>query len=94
MFACGEHLAAPEALLEGVHEALRPRALVGCGAGGVLAAGAEVESGTAVAVWAASLADGAVRSFHAARLAAQKGDCRRTRSMLAACPISRGDGVS
>jgi small ligand-binding sensory domain FIST len=65
VFACGAHLAAPEAVLEGVHEALRPAQLVGCGASGVLAAGAEVEDGTAVAVWAAALRDGAVTSFHA-----------------------------
>jgi small ligand-binding sensory domain FIST len=71
VFACGDHLAAPEALLEGVHEALRPRALVGCCASGVLAAGSEVESGTAVAVWAAALGDGSVRTFHASSLAAQ-----------------------
>ena len=45
VFACGAHLAAPEAVLEGVHEALRPAQLVGCGAAGVLAAGAEVEDG-------------------------------------------------
>jgi small ligand-binding sensory domain FIST len=65
VFACGAHLAAPEAVLEGVHEALRPAQLVGCGASGVLAAGAEVEDGTAVAVWTAALADGAVTTFHA-----------------------------
>jgi small ligand-binding sensory domain FIST len=71
VFACGAHLAAPEAVLEGVHEALRPAQLVGCGASGVLAAGAEVEDGTAVAVWAAVLADGAVETFHAS---APRGD--------------------
>src|ERR1019366_8950937 len=65
VFACGAHLAAPEAVLEGVHEALRPAQLVGCGASGVLPAGAKVEDGTAVAVWAAALADGAVTTFHA-----------------------------
>ena len=59
LFACGTHLAAPEALLEGVHEALRPAALIGCGASGVLGVGEEVESGTAIAVWVAD------RSFHA-----------------------------
>jgi small ligand-binding sensory domain FIST len=64
VFACGTHLAAPEALLEGVHEALRPQALIGCGAAGVVGPGEEVESGTAVAVWVAALRDGAVRSFH------------------------------
>ena len=48
VFASGSHLVAPEALLEGVHGALAPRALVGCGAGGVLGGGRELESGTAV----------------------------------------------
>jgi small ligand-binding sensory domain FIST len=65
VFACGTHLAAPETLLEGVHEALRPAALIGCGASGVLGSGEEVESGTAVAVWVAALRDGSVRTFHA-----------------------------
>lgn len=66
VFASGAHLAAPEATLEGVHEALRPPALIGCGAGGVLGCGSEHEGGTtAVAVWAASLGDGSARTFHA-----------------------------
>jgi small ligand-binding sensory domain FIST len=66
VFASGAHLAAPEATLEGVHEALRPPQLIGCGAGGLIADGAELEDGgTAVAVWAASLGDGAARTFHA-----------------------------
>ena len=34
VFAGGAHLAAPEATLEGVHEAIRPGSLIGCGAGG------------------------------------------------------------
>lgn len=65
VFAAGEHLAAPEATLEGVHEAVRPPALVGCGALGVLGAAAEHEGGTAVAVWAAALGAGSARTFHA-----------------------------
>ena len=65
VFASGAHLAAPEATLEGVHEALRPPALIGCGAGGVLGGGAEHEAGTAVAVWAAALGDGTATTFHA-----------------------------
>jgi small ligand-binding sensory domain FIST len=65
VFASGAHLAAPEATLEGVHEALRPPALIGCGAGGVLGGGAEHEAGTAVAVWAASLGGGVATTFHA-----------------------------
>jgi small ligand-binding sensory domain FIST len=53
VFASGAHLAAPEAMLEAVRTALDPQALIGCGAGGVLGSGRELESGTAVAVWAA-----------------------------------------
>jgi small ligand-binding sensory domain FIST len=64
VFASGSHLAAPEATLEGVHEALAPAVLAGCGAGGVLGDGREVERGTAVAVWAAALGDGSAEAFH------------------------------
>ena len=64
VFASGAHLAAPEATLEGVHEALAPSQVVGCGAGGVVGAGHEVEAGTAVAVWAATLGDGGATTFH------------------------------
>ena len=66
VFASGSHLAAPEATLEGVHEALEPGALVGCGAGGVVGDGRELESGTAVSVWAASLHAGQASVFRAA----------------------------
>lgn len=65
LFAAGAHLAAPQEILDGVHEALAPGALVGCGAGGVLAEGQEVETGTALAVWAASFDGGEVSAFHA-----------------------------
>src|SRR5215207_10385700 len=65
VFASGAHLAAPEATLEGVHEALEPAELVGCGAGGVIGEMREVEEGTAISVWAASLDGGEVLPFHA-----------------------------
>jgi small ligand-binding sensory domain FIST len=65
VFASGHHLASPESTLEGVDEALAPPLLVGCGAGGVLGAGREVEEGTAVAVWAAALGGGHAEVFHA-----------------------------
>lgn len=65
VFATGAHLIAPEATLEGVQATLAPAALIGCGAGGVLGDGRELESGTAVAVWAASLDEGAAQAFHA-----------------------------
>ena len=45
---------------------LEPAALVGCGAGGVIAGGRELEAGTAVAVWAGSFGgDGNAIPFHA-----------------------------
>jgi small ligand-binding sensory domain FIST len=65
VFASGTHLAAPEAVLEAVNEALDPGALVGCAAGGVIAARREVEEGTAVSVWAAHLDGGSATTFHA-----------------------------
>jgi small ligand-binding sensory domain FIST len=65
VFASGTHLAAPEAVLEAVHEGLAPGALVGCAAGGVIGARREVEEGTAVAVWAAQLDGGTASAFHA-----------------------------
>jgi small ligand-binding sensory domain FIST len=66
LFASGEVLSAPELVLEAVHELLRPEALIGCGAGGVIGHGREIENGTAVSVWAASFGDGTASSFHAA----------------------------
>jgi small ligand-binding sensory domain FIST len=65
VFASGAHVAAPEATLEGVHEALAPAELVGCGAAGVIGEMREVEKGTAVAVWAAALDGGEAAPFHA-----------------------------
>ena len=65
VFVAGAHVAAAVATLEGVHEALAPEALVGCGAGGVLGGRREVETGTAVAVWAAALGEGSAETFHA-----------------------------
>lgn len=65
VFGSGAHLAAPEALLEGVHDALAPAVVIGCGAGGVLGEGRELEDGTAVSVWAGAFGGGAVRPFHA-----------------------------
>ncbi|HEX8121952.1 MAG TPA: FIST N-terminal domain-containing protein [Solirubrobacteraceae bacterium] len=65
VFVAGGHVRQAAAVLEGIHEALAPRALIGCGAGGVLGGRREVESGTAVAVWAAALGDGSAETFHA-----------------------------
>jgi small ligand-binding sensory domain FIST len=66
VFASGAHVATPEVTLEAIQEILGTSTLVGCGAGGVLGGGRELESGTAVAVWAASFGDGGTAvPFHA-----------------------------
>ena len=65
VFVTGAHVAGARATLEGVHEALSPGALVGCGAGGVLGGRREIEGGAAVAVWAAAFGDGTAQTFHA-----------------------------
>jgi small ligand-binding sensory domain FIST len=65
LFASGTHLAAPETTLAAVQEVLAPGQLIGCGAAGVLAGGQEIEEGTGVAVWAASLGEGSAGAFHA-----------------------------
>ena len=46
------------------HESLAPSVLAGCGAGGVVGGGREVERGTGVAVWAAALDGGSADAFH------------------------------
>jgi small ligand-binding sensory domain FIST len=71
VFVSGRHLAEPEAVLEGVHEALAPSALVGCGAGGVLGGRREIEGRSAVSVWAATLDGGVAQTFHAEAFEAQ-----------------------
>ncbi len=66
VFACGSHMAAPEATLDAVREASDPARLIGCGAGGVLGGDREIEDETAVAVWLAALGgEGSVSTFHA-----------------------------
>jgi small ligand-binding sensory domain FIST len=65
VFASGSHLAEPATTLEGVHDVLAPDVLIGCGAGGIVGGGREIEDGTAVTVWAASFEDGVVSTFHA-----------------------------
>jgi len=66
LFASGAYLADPEGTLEVVHDVLEPDQLIGCGSGGVLGSEQEVEQGTGIAVWAASLGeDGSAQAFHA-----------------------------
>ena len=66
VFVSGPLLTSPQDVLESIHEVLAPGELVGCGAGGVIGHGREVEAGAAVSVWAANLGDGTATVFHAA----------------------------
>ncbi|MEA2458280.1 MAG: hypothetical protein QOC95_1252 [Thermoleophilaceae bacterium] len=63
VFAATANLDSVESGLASVEARLRPRALMGCGAQGVLGGGRELEQG-GVVVWAASLGDGEAESFH------------------------------
>src|SRR3954471_13797590 len=63
VFAASDNLDSIEDGLAAVEARLGSRALMGCGAEGVLGDGREVEQG-GVVVWAASLDGGEVQSFH------------------------------
>ena len=67
VFVSGTLLSDPHTVLATIHEILAPGELVGCGAGGVIAHGREIEAGAAVSVWAANLGEeGSAVAFHAA----------------------------
>src|SRR3954452_21531293 len=63
VFAASDNLDTIEDGLAAVEARLGSRTLMGCGAQGVLGDGREVEQ-SGVVVWAASLGDGEVQSFH------------------------------
>jgi small ligand-binding sensory domain FIST len=69
VFAGMDNLDHVEDGLAAVQERLRPQALVGCGAQGVVGEGRELERG-GVVVWAASLPGGELEAFHLEALAA------------------------
>jgi small ligand-binding sensory domain FIST len=64
VFASGPHLPMAKWLLSEVHERLEPANLIGCGAGGTLASGREIEEGAGLAVWAASLPEANITTLH------------------------------
>jgi small ligand-binding sensory domain FIST len=64
VFASGQHLGMAKWLLSEVHERLEPRSLIGCGAGGTVAAGRELEDSPSVVVWAASLPGAVLQTMH------------------------------
>ena len=64
VFAGAPHLGHGKWLLSAVHEHLEPRHLIGCGAGGVVGAGREIEEGPAAVVWAASMPGARIATHH------------------------------
>lgn len=71
VFASAPHLPMAKWLLSEVHERLEPGNLIGCGAGGTLAAGREVEDGPGIAVWAASMPGAEFTTTH---MTAERGE--------------------
>jgi small ligand-binding sensory domain FIST len=64
LFLSPAHLDEARTAAEAVREELEPRHLLGCVAEGVVARSRELEQGPAAAVWAATLPDAEVESFH------------------------------
>ena len=64
VFASGHHLGMAKWLLSEVHERLEPRALLGCGAGGTVAGGHELEDTPGIVVWGASLPGAELETMH------------------------------
>jgi small ligand-binding sensory domain FIST len=64
VFAGVPHLGRGKWILSAVHDHLDPRHLIGCGAGGVVGAGREIEEGPAAVVWAASMPDAEITVHH------------------------------
>ena len=71
IFVGAPHLAHAKTILSTVHERLEPRFLIGCGAGGVLGAGRELETGPGAAVWALAAPGAEIATHH---LEAKRGE--------------------
>lgn len=64
VFAGAPHLGHAKWVLSAVHERLEPSHLIGCGAGGVVGTGREIEEGPAAVVWAASMPNAEISTHH------------------------------
>ena len=71
IFVGAPHLAHAKTILSTVHERLEPRFLIGCGAGGVVGAGRELETGPGAAVWALAAPGAEIATHH---LEAKRGE--------------------
>lgn len=73
IFASAPHLDNAKPLLAAVHARLDPRSLIGCGAGGVLGAGRELEGGPGAVVWALAAPQARITTHHFVAEPAQEG---------------------
>jgi small ligand-binding sensory domain FIST len=64
VFAGAPHLGRGKWILSAVHDRLDPAHLIGCGAGGVVGGGREIEEGPAAVVWAAAMPEAEVATHH------------------------------
>jgi small ligand-binding sensory domain FIST len=64
LFAGAPHLPLSKWILSAVHDELDPANLIGCGAGGVVGAGREIEEGPGAVVWAASMPGAEINTHH------------------------------
>jgi small ligand-binding sensory domain FIST len=64
IFAGAPHLGRGKWILSAVHERLEPRSLLGCGAGGVVGGGHEIEEGPGAVVWALSAPEASIATRH------------------------------
>src|SRR5262249_27622505 len=64
VFAGASHLGHAKWVLSTVHEMLEPEHLIGCGAGGVVGPGREIEEGPGAVVWAASMPRARIATHH------------------------------
>jgi small ligand-binding sensory domain FIST len=64
VFAGGPHLAHAKPILSTVHDRLAPRSLIGCGAGGVVGPGRELETGPGAVVWGLRAPGATIATHH------------------------------
>ena len=64
VFAAAHHLERTAEALDAVHERLEPGSLIGCGAGGVLGGGRELEGGPGAVVWALAAPGATIETHH------------------------------
>ena len=64
VFAGAPHLGHAKWVLSAIHDELAPRHLIGCGAGGVVGSGREIEEGPGAVVWALSASEAEVATHH------------------------------